>query len=93
MGSGSEDEDDDGPGHPHQGGVSHLGGHGMGPGGPGDSVLGPGDLPLGSDSLKQEDSEDQGKSIYHDYTLIFCFFNPLIFCCAHKINTFLIIYP
>ncbi|XP_043268548.1 LIM/homeobox protein Lhx5 isoform X2 [Venturia canescens] len=69
MGSGSEDEDDEGSGHHHHhhhhhhGGVggSHLGPHGLVPGGPVDQVVGHGgDLPLGSDSCKQEDSEDQG---------------------------------
>ncbi|XP_015117803.1 LIM/homeobox protein Lhx5 isoform X2 [Diachasma alloeum] len=63
MGSGSEDEDDDGSGHHHHhaGGGGHLGGHGVGPGSASDqSVVHGGDLPLGSDSCKQEDSEDQG---------------------------------
>ncbi|XP_001601152.2 LIM/homeobox protein Lhx5 isoform X2 [Nasonia vitripennis] len=65
MGSGSEDEDEEGSsvGHQHPGGVGvpHLGVHSMGSGGPGDQVVGPGsDMPLGGDPCKQEDSEDQG---------------------------------
>lgn len=69
MGSGSEDEDEEGSsvGHQHPGGVGvpHLGVHSMGPGGPGDQVVGPGsDMPLGGDVCKQEDSEDQGKKKY-----------------------------
>ena len=68
MGSGSEDEDDEGSAHHHHGtGSAHLGSHSLGAGGPGDQVVGHGgDLPLGSDSCKQEDSEDQGKSTRWD---------------------------
>ncbi|XP_034942220.1 LIM/homeobox protein Lhx5 isoform X2 [Chelonus insularis] len=68
MGSGSEDEDDDSSNHHHHhhhhhGSVSgsHLGPHSLGPGSTGDQSVGHvSDLPLGSDSCKQEDSEDQG---------------------------------
>ncbi|XP_043483778.1 LIM/homeobox protein Lhx5 isoform X2 [Leptopilina heterotoma] len=66
MGSGSEDEEDDGSGvghHHHHGSVggTNLGSHNLGSGGPGSHGVGhAGDLPLGSDSCKQEDSEDQG---------------------------------
>lgn len=66
MGSGSEDEDDEGSGvgHHNSVGVPHLGVHGMGSGGPGDQIVGPGgDLPLGADHCKQEDSEDQGRPL------------------------------
>lgn len=68
MGSGSEDEDEDGSAHHHhheavRGG--HLGPHSIGSGGPGDQTVGHGgELPLGSDTCKQEDSEDQGKWIW-----------------------------
>ena len=67
MGSGSEDEDEEGSsvGHQHPGGVGvpHLNVHSLGPSVPGDQVVGSGtDLPLGNDPCKQEDSEDQGKS-------------------------------
>ncbi|XP_058789626.1 LIM/homeobox protein Lhx5 isoform X2 [Phymastichus coffea] len=65
MGSGSEDEEDEtsNAAHQHSGavGVTHLGVHSMGSGGPGEQVVGSqGDLPLGNDPCKQEDSEDQG---------------------------------
>ncbi|CAG5102176.1 Similar to LHX1: LIM/homeobox protein Lhx1 (Saimiri boliviensis boliviensis) [Cotesia congregata] len=64
MGSGSEDEDEDGSNHlhHHEGlGGSHLGPHSLGPGSTGEQSVGHvSDLPLGSDSCKQEDSEDLG---------------------------------
>lgn len=71
MGSGSEDEDEDGSNHHHHHhgsvGSSHLGSHSMGPGSTGDQSIGhSSDLPLGSDSCKQEDSEDQGESKLFD---------------------------
>lgn len=63
MGSGSEDEDEESSlGHHHTNNinVSHLG-HGLGSGSLGEQVIGhSSDLPHGSDSCKQEDSEDQG---------------------------------
>lgn len=68
MGSGSEDEDEDGSNHHHHHGSvggSHLGSHSLGPGSAGDQSIGhSSDLPLGSDSCKQEDSEDQGEFIF-----------------------------
>lgn len=69
MGSGSEDEDEDGSAHHHHHdpivrGTAHLGPHNIGPSGPGDQTAGHGgELPLGGDPCKQEDSEDQGKSL------------------------------
>lgn len=67
MGSGSEDEDEDGSNHlhHHEGlGGSHLGPHSLGPGSTGEQSVGHvSDLPLGSDSCKQEDSEDLGELI------------------------------
>lgn len=79
MGSGSEDEDEDGSAHHHHHGVvggAHLGSHGLGPGSAGDpGVVHGGDLPLGSDSCKQEDSEDQGEIIIkYNLTMILVFF-------------------
>ena len=68
MGSGSEDDDDEGSnvGHQHPGGVGvpHLGVHNMTSGATGEQIVGPGsDIPLSGDPCKQEDSEDQGKHI------------------------------
>jgi hypothetical protein len=67
MGSGSEDEDEEGSSvsHQHSSGVSvpHLVVHSLGQGGSADQIIGSGsDLPLSSDPCKQEDSEDQGNA-------------------------------
>lgn len=68
MGSGSEDEDEDGSsvGHQvHDQVGSRIVQHGLtSSGSSAQSVGHAGDLPLGSDPCKQEDSEDQG-SFFH----------------------------
>lgn len=74
MGSGSEDEDEDSSsvGHQVHGNVgsSHLGPQSLGSGGPGEQgVVHPGDLPIGSDSCKQEDSEDQGSHLFFSFAI------------------------